>query len=104
MRREEEEKTLGGWNQKAKRRRWKPPFFGKGWKAFPGYPDGEGPHEREQLKSSRRESDAPGEEGEEVESPKRKVIRVESEETQYNVREANGTNQEEAEKYVSNRA
>ena len=38
-------------------------------------------HERGQVKSSRRESEAPGEEGEEVESPKRKVIRVESEET-----------------------
>ena len=30
MRREEEEKTLGGWNQKAKRRRWKPPFLERG--------------------------------------------------------------------------
>ena len=34
----------------------------------PGYPDGEGRHERVQVKSSRRESEAPGEEGEEVQS------------------------------------
>ena len=44
--------------------------------------DGESRHARVPAKSSRRESEAPGEEGEEVESPKRKVIRVESEETQ----------------------
>ena len=60
-------------------------------------PDGEGHHELAQAKSSRRESEAPGEEGEEVKSPKRKVIRVESEETQDNVREAKDLNQEEAE-------
>ena len=35
----------------------------------PGYPDGEG-HEREQVKSSRREREAPGEECEEVKSEK----------------------------------
>ena len=51
----------------------------------------------EQLKDSRRESEAPGEEGEEVKSPKRKVIRVEFEETQDCVREANDLNQEESE-------
>ena len=61
----------------------------------PGYPDGEGRHERVQVKSSRRESEVPGEEGEEVKSPKRKVIRVESEETQDYVREAKDLNQDE---------
>ena len=40
-----------------------------------------------QAKSSRRESEASGEESGEVKSPKRKVIRVESEETQDYVRE-----------------
>ena len=45
------------------------------------------------MKSSRRES--------EVKSPKRKVIRVESEETQDYVREANDMNQEEAEEISS---
>ena len=44
-------------------------------------PDGEGHREQAQAKSSRREREVPGEEGEEVKSPKRKVIRVESEET-----------------------
>ena len=42
-------------------------------------------------------SEAPGEEGEEVMSSKRKVIRVESEETQDYVREAKDLGQEEAE-------
>ena len=53
-------------------------------------------HERVQVKSSRRESEAPGEEGDEVKSPKRKVIRVESEETQDYVR-ANDLDHEESE-------
>ena len=51
-----------------------------------------------QVKSSRRESEASGEEGDEVKSPKRKVIRVESEETPDYVREANDMNQQESEK------
>ena len=38
-----------------------------------------------------------GDEGEEIRSPKRKRIRVESEETQNYVREAKSTDQEEAE-------
>ena len=46
---------------------------------------------REQVKSSRRESETPGEEGEEVKSPNRKVIPVESEETQDFVRKAKDT-------------
>ena len=37
---------------------------------------------------TRRESEVPGQEGEEVQSPKRKLIRVESEETQDYVRES----------------
>ena len=44
-------------------------------------PEGEGRHEKRQAKKSRRESEAPGEEREEIKSPKRKVIRVESEDT-----------------------
>ena len=42
------------------------------------------------------DGEAPGEEGEKVKSPKRKVIRVESEETQDYVRKAKHLNQEEA--------
>ena len=53
-------------------------------------PDGEGRHERVQAKSSRTESETPGEEGQEVKSPRRKVIRVESEETHDYLRESNG--------------
>ena len=60
-------------------------------------PNGEGRHERVQVKTSRRQSEAPGEEGEEVKSPIRKVIRVESEETQDYVRAAKDLNQEDAE-------
>ena len=44
-------------------------------------PDGEGHHERVQVINSRRQSEPPGEEGEEIKSPKREVVRVESEET-----------------------
>ena len=46
------------------------------------YPDGEGHHEQVQMKGKR--------------SPKRKAIRVASEETQDYVKEANDMNQEEA--------
>ena len=60
-------------------------------------PDGEDRHQRVQAKSSGRESEAPGEEGEEVKSPKRKVIRVESEETQDYVREVKDPSQKGAE-------
>ena len=42
-------------------------------------PKGERRHEREQVKNSRRQSEAPGEE---IKSPKMKIIRVQSEETQ----------------------
>ena len=48
-------------------------------------------------KKSRSQSDVPGEEGEEIRSPKRNIIRVVSEETQDYVREAKDTDQEEAE-------
>ena len=51
--------------------------------------DGEGHHERGQIQNSMTQSDVPGEEGEEIKSPKRKIIRVESEETTDYVREAN---------------
>ena len=56
--------------------------------------DGESRHERLVAKSSRSESEALGEEGEEVKSP---MIRVESGETQDYVREAKDLSQEEAE-------
>ena len=52
---------------------------------------------RHKQKSSRREREAPGEVGEEVKSPKRKVIRVETEETQDYVRDSLNLSQEEAE-------
>ena len=47
-------------------------------------PNGEDRHEREQVKKSRRQSEAPGEAGEEIKSPKRKRFRLDSEETQAN--------------------
>ena len=56
-----------------------------------------GRRERVQAKNSRRQSEAPGEEGEEMKSPKRKIIRVESEETQDHVTEENDMDQEEGE-------
>ena len=59
-------------------------------------PGGEGHREQAQARSSGREREVPVEEGEEVESPKRKVIRVESEETQDYVREARDLSREEA--------
>ena len=59
--------------------------------------NGEGHHGRGQVKNHRSQSGVPGEEGEEIKSPKRKMMRVESEETQDYVKEANSTDQEEAE-------
>ena len=53
--------------------------------------DGESRRERVDAKLSKRERKAPNEECEEIESPKWKVIRVESEETQDCVREAKST-------------
>ena len=58
-------------------------------------PNDEGRHERGQVKNSRRQSEAAGE-GEEIKSPKRKMIRVESE-TQDYVREADDTDRKEGE-------
>ena len=61
-------------------------------------PNGEGCDEKRASKNkSRRQSEAPGEECEEIQSPKRKIIRVESVETQDCVREANDVDQEEGE-------
>ena len=59
--------------------------------------NGEGHHGRGKVKNHRSQSGVQGEEGEEIKSPKRKVIRVESEETQDYVREAKSTDQEEVE-------
>ena len=53
-----------------------------GAEGVPVNPDGEGHREQAQAKSSRGEREVLREEGEEVTSPKRKVIQVESEETQ----------------------
>ena len=98
MRQEEEKKTRGGWNQKLKRRRWKPMLFRTVWKASTWTLMVKVSMQQVRVnKKHRRQSDAPGVEGEEVKSPKRKVTRVESEETQDYVRETNDRNQEEAE-------
>ena len=78
----------GGWNQKEKRRRWTPKLFRTAWQASTWT------LMVRQVKNSRRQSEAPGEEGEESESPKRKTIRVESGETQDDEREANDMDQE----------
>ena len=63
--------------------------------------NGEGQQERGQVKNHRSQCDVPREEGEEINGPKRKIIRVESEETQDYVREAKSTDQEEAEELIS---
>ena len=63
----------------------------------PANPDGESHHEGAQAKSTIREREAPGEEGEEINnSPKRKVFRMETEETQDFVRESLNLGRDEA--------
>ena len=59
--------------------------------------NGKGHHGQGKAQNHRRQSGVPREEGEEIKSPKRKFIRVESEETQDYVREAQSTEQEEVE-------
>ena len=59
--------------------------------------DGESRLEQEEARLCTGEREAPCEGGEEIESPKRKVIRVESEETQDYVRDAKSSEQEEME-------
>ena len=49
---------------------------------------GEGHHGRGRVKNHRSHSGVPGEKGEEIKSPKRKTIRIESEETQGYARES----------------
>ena len=62
--------------------------------------DGESRHEQSEANFSRRDGEVPGEEGEELTSPKRNVIRVETEETQDYVREAKSAEQEEVEERI----
>ena len=57
--------------------------------------DGKSRREQAEEKSTRRQREAPDKLCEEMKSPKRKVIRVESEETQDYVREAKSAEQEE---------
>ena len=87
----------GDWNEKGKkRRRWKPKLFRTEWKASTWTLTVKVAMQGSK-KNFRRQSDAPGEEGEVIKSPKRKIIGVESEETQDYVREANDMDQEEGE-------
>ena len=65
--------------------------------------DGESRHEQVEAKLSRRGREMLNED-EEIRSPKRKVIRVESEETQDYVKEGRSTEQEEEERGPSYRA
>ena len=53
--------------------------------------NGEGHHRRGKVKNHRSQSGAQGEGGKKMKSPKRKVIRVEYEETQDDVREPKST-------------
>ena len=62
--------------------------------------DGESHRDQAEATISRRERKIPGEEGEELKSPKRKVTRVESEETQDYVREAKSAEQKEVEERI----
>ena len=59
MRREDEEKTGGAGTRRGSGAAGNQSFW-NGMEGVPGYLDGEGHHEREQVKSSRRESEAPG--------------------------------------------
>ena len=62
--------------------------------------DGKSRREQAEERSYRREREVPGEEGEEIKSPRRKVIRVESEDTQDLEREAKSAEQEEVEERI----
>ena len=62
--------------------------------------DGKSRREQAEEKSSRREREAPDKLCEEMKSPKRKVIRVESEEMQDYVREAKSAEQEEVKEWI----
>ena len=62
--------------------------------------NGESHHGRGKVSNHRSQSGVQGEEGEEIKSLKRKVIRVDSEETQDYVRKAKSTDQEEAEELI----
>ena len=84
----------GGWNQKGETETLETKVVSHGVEGVNVDPHVEGRHARG---ASTKFQEAPGEEGEEIKSPKRKVIRVESEETQDHVREANDMDQEEGE-------
>ena len=71
MKGDERKKMHGGWNQKEKRRCWRPESWRTGLKASYVDLNGEGHHERAQVKKSRRQSEVPGEEGEKTKSLKR---------------------------------
>ena len=86
----------GGWNQKRKRKCRKSFFVSDAVEGTPVDLDGESRHEQVEAKLSRRRREMLNE-GEEIRSPKRKVIRVESEETQDYVREEKSTEFEEEE-------
>ena len=91
MRRGEEEKTGGGLEPEGETETGNPSLMERG---------GGGVPDTVMVKAATsgcRQSEAPGEEGEEIKSAKRKIIRVESEETQDYVREASDMDQEEAE-------
>ena len=60
MRRVEKKKTGGGWNQKEKTETPETKVLWNGVEGVPGHPDVESRHELVQVKSSRRESEAPG--------------------------------------------
>ena len=88
---------VGGWNPEGEAETPEGIVLWNEAEGVPANPDGASHHERAQATSNRRESEAPGEEGEEVSSPKTNVIRVESEETQDYVRESLDPSREEAE-------
>ena len=62
--------------------------------------DGKSHREQAEERFSRRKREVPRDGGEEIQSPKRKVIRVESEVTQDYVREAKSAEQEEEEERI----
>ena len=70
----------GGWNLEGKRRWWKSVSCRMRWKGTFVDLDGGSRHEQVEAKLSRRGREMLNE-GEEIRSPKRKVLRVDSEET-----------------------
>ena len=87
-------KRCGGWNRRVEAEKLEVTILWNEAEGVSVNPEGESRHEQRRAKTTRKEREmerkdgrnAPGEEGAEIQSPKRRVIRVDSEETQGYVR------------------